>query len=128
MKRQARRIPKLAASAVASIVFGPGVKLIAVAKVSRVANSSAVMPAVYEHEPAQGRYTLCGTSARCIGHAASTFALLEHPRDGQRHRIRRRLDPVEDRRHDVDRAALGALRRADPPAPARARHATAVGA
>ena len=59
MKRQARRIPKLAASAVASIVFGPGVKLIAVAKDSRVGEFLGGHGAQSTStRPAQHRYTL----------------------------------------------------------------------
>ena len=46
MKGSARRRPRLAPSAVDSVVFGPGVKLIAIAKLSRAASSSADMDAV----------------------------------------------------------------------------------
>ena len=43
MNGSARRSPTFAPSAVDSVVFGPGVKLIAVAKLSRAASSSADM-------------------------------------------------------------------------------------
>ena len=42
-KRSARRRPRLAASAVDSVVFGPGEKLIAVQKISSAVNSVALM-------------------------------------------------------------------------------------
>ena len=42
-KGMARRKPRLAASAVDSVVFGPGEKLIAVANTSRAVNSVALM-------------------------------------------------------------------------------------
>src|SRR4051812_25448435 len=72
MKPSARRRPKLAASAVDSVVFGPGVKLIAVAKSSSAVNSWVDIGAVYEGTPTQGQYTLPSHDAICTGGFAST--------------------------------------------------------
>ena len=56
-KRMACRSPRLAASAVDSVVLGPGVKLAAVHKAIRAVNSTGVMALTLKLKPAHYKYS-----------------------------------------------------------------------